>query len=252
MRVIEVSMERRRNWGGGEREILEKAVRPMASSGTNPTCENPESQLLCRDGTTLSWTNQRSALTSPIVAGPLHLLPQALPAINEPAAQHTQQRGLAFSSMADEAWVQLTWPWSLHHHVTMWKLTATTSHTDHVLHRNRRDTVDTEQHRNARAGEFEIPEKTFRTAASSGTIPTCENPGATPLGIEPGLPWCEASSLAHIRFTGMSQLVTSSLRILDYHVVSMLVLDSTRLQWLRKRADESEGRIEKLVSGTAP
>ncbi|KAJ8887812.1 hypothetical protein PR048_014030 [Dryococelus australis] len=33
----------------------------------------------------------------------------------------------------------------------------------------------------------EIPEKTRRPAASPGMIPTCENPGATLPGIEPGV-----------------------------------------------------------------
>ncbi|KAJ8865940.1 hypothetical protein PR048_033463 [Dryococelus australis] len=37
-------------------------------------------------------------------------------------------------------------------------------------------------------GKLEIPEKTRRPAASSGTIPTRENPGVTPPGIEPGSP----------------------------------------------------------------
>ncbi|KAJ8865946.1 hypothetical protein PR048_033469 [Dryococelus australis] len=41
----------------------------------------------------------------------------------------------------------------------------------------------------------EIPEKTRRPAASSGTIPTCENPGVTRPGIEPGSHWLEASRL---------------------------------------------------------
>ncbi|KAJ8869952.1 hypothetical protein PR048_028963 [Dryococelus australis] len=41
----------------------------------------------------------------------------------------------------------------------------------------------------------EIPEKTRRPAASSGTISTCENPEATPPGIEPGLPRWEVSNL---------------------------------------------------------
>ncbi|KAJ8897912.1 hypothetical protein PR048_003269 [Dryococelus australis] len=41
----------------------------------------------------------------------------------------------------------------------------------------------------------EIPEKTRLPVASSGTIPTCENPGVTRLGIEPGSPWWDASSL---------------------------------------------------------
>ncbi|KAJ8867634.1 hypothetical protein PR048_031437 [Dryococelus australis] len=43
-----------------------------------------------------------------------------------------------------------------------------------------------EQRRNAREGKREIPEKTRRQAASSGTIPTCENQGATRPGMESG------------------------------------------------------------------
>ncbi|KAJ8866343.1 hypothetical protein PR048_032186 [Dryococelus australis] len=34
----------------------------------------------------------------------------------------------------------------------------------------------------------EIPEKTHRPVALSGTIPTCENPGIAQPGIEPGSP----------------------------------------------------------------
>ncbi|KAJ8888269.1 hypothetical protein PR048_007756 [Dryococelus australis] len=37
-------------------------------------------------------------------------------------------------------------------------------------------------------GKREMPEKTRRPTASYGTIPTCANPRATPLGIEPGSP----------------------------------------------------------------
>ncbi|KAJ8882317.1 hypothetical protein PR048_014119 [Dryococelus australis] len=44
-------------------------------------------------------------------------------------------------------------------------------------------------------GKREIPVITRRPAASSGTIPSCENPGATPQGMEPSLPSWEASSL---------------------------------------------------------
>ncbi|KAJ8892343.1 hypothetical protein PR048_004923 [Dryococelus australis] len=44
-------------------------------------------------------------------------------------------------------------------------------------------------------GEREIPEKTHRPAALSGTIPTYEIPGVTRLGVEPGSPWWEASRL---------------------------------------------------------
>ncbi|KAJ8878980.1 hypothetical protein PR048_019586 [Dryococelus australis] len=55
--------------------------------------------------------------------------------------------------------------------------------------------VRMERRWNARAGEREIPEKTCRPAASSGTIPTSENPGAARPGMEPGSPWWEANSL---------------------------------------------------------
>ncbi|KAJ8867617.1 hypothetical protein PR048_031420 [Dryococelus australis] len=45
---------------------------------------------------------------------------------------------------------------------------------------------------NARAGETGVPRENAPQAASSSTIPTCENPGANPTGIEPGSPWWEA------------------------------------------------------------
>ncbi|KAJ8870166.1 hypothetical protein PR048_029179 [Dryococelus australis] len=44
-------------------------------------------------------------------------------------------------------------------------------------------------------GKLEIPEKTRRPAASSATIPTCENTGATPPGVEPGSYRRKASAL---------------------------------------------------------
>ncbi|KAJ8877929.1 hypothetical protein PR048_022388 [Dryococelus australis] len=44
-------------------------------------------------------------------------------------------------------------------------------------------------------GEREYPEKTRRQAVSSSTIPTCENPGGNPSGIEPGSQRWEASAL---------------------------------------------------------
>ncbi|KAJ8893762.1 hypothetical protein PR048_006362 [Dryococelus australis] len=45
-------------------------------------------------------------------------------------------------------------------------------------------------------GKREIPEKTRRPAASSGTIPTCENPGAIPPEIEPGSPRLRRNGVA--------------------------------------------------------
>ncbi|KAJ8886299.1 hypothetical protein PR048_012510 [Dryococelus australis] len=43
-------------------------------------------------------------------------------------------------------------------------------------------------------GKREIPEKILQSVASSGAIPTCENPVTRP-GIEPGSPWWEARRL---------------------------------------------------------
>ncbi|KAJ8882788.1 hypothetical protein PR048_014602 [Dryococelus australis] len=48
--------------------------------------------------------------------------------------------------------------------------------------------ISMEQRRNKRAGNRKIPEKTRRPATSSGTIPTCKIPGATPPEIKPGPP----------------------------------------------------------------
>ncbi|KAJ8877775.1 hypothetical protein PR048_022231 [Dryococelus australis] len=45
-------------------------------------------------------------------------------------------------------------------------------------------------------GKRKCPEKTHRQAASSSTMPTCENPGPNPSGIDPGSPRWEASALA--------------------------------------------------------
>ncbi|KAJ8866365.1 hypothetical protein PR048_032208 [Dryococelus australis] len=42
----------------------------------------------------------------------------------------------------------------------------------------------------------QYPEKTHRQAASSSTIPSCEDPGVNPPVIEPVPPWWEASAIA--------------------------------------------------------
>ncbi|KAJ8868892.1 hypothetical protein PR048_030433, partial [Dryococelus australis] len=47
---------------------------------------------------------------------------------------------------------------------------------------------DDKYHRNARAEETEIPEKTHGPVALSSTIPICKHLGVTLLGLEPGLP----------------------------------------------------------------
>ncbi|KAJ8869229.1 hypothetical protein PR048_030801 [Dryococelus australis] len=51
-----------------------------------------------------------------------------------------------------------------------------------------------DQRRLKERGKREIPEKIRRPTASSGTIPTCENPVTRP-GIEPGSPWWKAGRL---------------------------------------------------------
>ncbi|KAJ8894896.1 hypothetical protein PR048_000203 [Dryococelus australis] len=54
--------------------------------------------------------------------------------------------------------------------------------------------IDMEQRRNKGGGgwgEGRSPKKIRRSTASSGTIPTCENPKATRPGFEPGSPWWE-------------------------------------------------------------
>ncbi|KAJ8880364.1 hypothetical protein PR048_016833 [Dryococelus australis] len=53
-------------------------------------------------------------------------------------------------------------------------------------------------------GKREIPEKTCRSAASSGTITTCKNPEATPMGIEPGSPRFGEEVTQHIKVPQVS------------------------------------------------
>ncbi|KAJ8881247.1 hypothetical protein PR048_017723 [Dryococelus australis] len=88
--------------------------------------------------------------------------------------------------------------------------------------------VSTEQLRNARAGKREIAEKTRRPAASSGAIPICENPRATPPGIEPGSPMRETnSSTLHAAFADIfSVLLAGGLLTLRTHGIDFLGLQS--------------------------
>ncbi|KAJ8866530.1 hypothetical protein PR048_032373 [Dryococelus australis] len=58
-------------------------------------------------------------------------------------------------------------------------------------------------------GEREIPEETRRPTASSGTIPTCENPVTRP-GIEPGSPWWEASAKVDVYYQRDVQIQAKS------------------------------------------
>ncbi|KAJ8876801.1 hypothetical protein PR048_021248 [Dryococelus australis] len=70
--------------------------------------------------------------------------------------------------------------------------------------------VNLERRRNEGAGKQDIPEKTRRPNASSATIPTCENPGAAPPGIELGLPSCMTSVSTEIRWEAWQTLSQSA------------------------------------------
>ncbi|KAJ8892250.1 hypothetical protein PR048_004830 [Dryococelus australis] len=61
--------------------------------------------------------------------------------------------------------------------------TANTSELSHLSGHSAQDNAEMRGR-----GKRDVPVKTRRPAASSGTIPTCENPGATPLEIKPGSP----------------------------------------------------------------
>ncbi|KAJ8869178.1 hypothetical protein PR048_030748 [Dryococelus australis] len=72
--------------------------------------------------------------------------------------------------------------------------------------------VSTERLRNSRGGR-DIPEKTLRQAASSGTIPACKNPGATPDGNRTqfdrweAVSWCLLTAV-HSQFTQQEPVTT--------------------------------------------
>ncbi|KAJ8893085.1 hypothetical protein PR048_005668 [Dryococelus australis] len=68
--------------------------------------------------------------------------------------------------------------------------------------------------RDARVRETEIPEKTRRPVASFSTMPTCENPAVTALGIKPALPRCEASSVTSI-YTTAAPLMIGNILVFD-------------------------------------
>ncbi|KAJ8878704.1 hypothetical protein PR048_019289 [Dryococelus australis] len=59
-------------------------------------------------------------------------------------------------------------------------------------------------------GKRKIPEETRRPAASSGMIPTCENLGAIPLGIEPGSPGGEGDNSDNTTVAPLSKRTVST------------------------------------------
>ncbi|KAJ8882012.1 hypothetical protein PR048_018500 [Dryococelus australis] len=78
---------------------------------------------------------------------------------------------------------------------------------------------------NVGRGNREIPEKTRGPAASSGTIPTCENPVTRP-GIEPVSPWGDASVL--IAQPSSKQLIKDAIMDNDF----LKNLDSSQVREL--------------------
>ncbi|KAJ8867790.1 hypothetical protein PR048_031595 [Dryococelus australis] len=103
-----------------------------------------------------------------------------------------------------------------------WSRKCSTGFRNFILHFNKKDHASTCRCGRKRHGSIagigagmkgrvkrEIPEKARRPTASSGTIPTCENPVTRP-GIEPGSPWWEASVLiAQPPWSPKSQVITN-------------------------------------------
>ncbi|KAJ8878843.1 hypothetical protein PR048_019432 [Dryococelus australis] len=73
--------------------------------------------------------------------------------------------------------------------------------------------VSLEQHRNAREGKTGDP----RRNPQISTIPACENPGATPSGIEPGSPgWeCSVQVSSFLLLSNMSQFTACSIEAFE-------------------------------------
>ncbi|KAJ8874024.1 hypothetical protein PR048_024864 [Dryococelus australis] len=84
----------------------------------------------------------------------------------------------------------------------------------------------------------EIPEKTRRPAASSGTIPTCEIPGLTRPGIELGSPWWEASRLTAQPYGDGDH---STLKAVEARLGRFVWLIQQRLQARSHKAKMSSG-----------
>ncbi|KAJ8875096.1 hypothetical protein PR048_022987 [Dryococelus australis] len=81
-------------------------------------------------------------------------------------------------------------------------------------------------------GKREIPEKTRRPAASSGTIPTCKNPEVTRPGIETGSPGWETSALtAHPPRPLEQRFVTAQLTRSLYSMFTLRSLGDDTLPW---------------------
>ncbi|KAJ8898252.1 hypothetical protein PR048_003612 [Dryococelus australis] len=155
--------------GRGKREIPEETHRPAASSGTIPTCENPE------------WTRQG---LNPFRLGLSKVLSLPRTASNGAGLSGTEgdpDRGEEADPQAAVMQVGALSPGPLFAPPEGRCRTVAVSAVWSSAGMKGREKQD-------------IPEKICRPTASSGTIPTCENPVTRP-GIAPGSQWWEASRL---------------------------------------------------------
>ncbi|KAJ8878842.1 hypothetical protein PR048_019431 [Dryococelus australis] len=93
-------------------------------------------------------------------------------------------------------------------------------------------------------GKSEIPEKTRLSAASSGMIPTRENPGATPLGIKPGSPKREVSSLTTTPLRPQHLNIHTVINISDQEILRGAVNSGVRR---REKALRGECRLDRQL-----
>ncbi|KAJ8875040.1 hypothetical protein PR048_022930 [Dryococelus australis] len=159
--------------GRRKREIPEKNRRPTASSGTIPKCENPVTRSGIEPDSP-RWEASGMTARPPRTLAKRQWISSPGGAVFGTITWQHFARGpsvsLCENPRRDEAIkMQLDVPLVACRLITQPPATG--------------------------GGKREIPEKTRRTVASSGTIPTCENPGGIRPGTEPGSPWWEVSRL---------------------------------------------------------
>ncbi|KAJ8894034.1 hypothetical protein PR048_006644 [Dryococelus australis] len=168
----------------GERELPEKTRRPMALSGTIPTCGNPGI-----DPTANRTVSPRWEVSSLYNTLPLHLSAWRDGNLNktEHFARCYSQSGTSGGTIPAFDWSDFGTPWKTEFRMTGPGIEPGSS----------RLRVHDVQRRNARAGETGHPRENPPTSGIlRSDSPRAKIRGATPPGIEPGSPWRDASSLA--------------------------------------------------------
>ncbi|KAJ8872807.1 hypothetical protein PR048_026423 [Dryococelus australis] len=206
MRLIEVSMEQRRN----------KRARETGDPLENPpTCGNP-GETPTERGKPSPWCSSKKAAKVQRVLVVLEGLMCAFlqPEDTDLPALESRSRGPSLTQEGSEASVQKSVKFT-HSYAQVPRLLCSRSLMTWQRFDDRkmrvRSYVSCSQCRTllttstsvrrelnintAWRGKREIPEKTRRPTSSSCTIPTCEKPGVTRPGVEPGSPWWEASSV---------------------------------------------------------